>query len=58
MQLSETNEQRNSDAHRVWTLERTIEAAHAEYSRLAQERDSLAAELCLSKLEQFAIIRS
>ena len=58
MQLSETNEQLNSDAHRVWTLERTIEAAHAEYSRLSQERDSLAAELSLSKLEQLAIIRS
>lgn len=58
MQLSEKNDALKSDAHRVWTLERTIEAAHAEYSRLSQERDALAQELCLSKFEQFAIVRS
>lgn len=58
MQLSEKNEQLRSDAHRVWTLERTIEAAHAEYFRLSQERDELAEQLCLSKIEQFANVRS
>lgn len=58
MQLSEKNEQLSSDAHRLWTLERTIEAAHAEYSRLSRERDSLAEELSLNKLEQLAIVCS
>lgn len=58
MQLSEKNEQLSSDAHRLWTLERTIEAAHAEYSRLSRERDSLAEELSLSRLEQLPIVRS
>lgn len=45
---------RENDAatRRVWTLERTIEAAHAESARLAQERDTLARELHLSKSQR------
>lgn len=58
MQLSVQNDAFNSVEHRVWTLERTIEAAHREYARLSQERDGLAQELCLSKLEQIALVRS
>lgn len=65
MQLSEKNDALNSGMHRMWTLERTIEAAHAEfealhveYARLSRERDALAQELCLSKLEQRALVRS
>ena len=65
MQLSEKNDALNSGMHRMWTLERTIEAAHAEfealhveYARLAQERDALAQELCLSKPGQLAAVRS
>lgn len=58
MQLSVKNDALNSVEHRVWTLERTIEAAHREYARLSQERDELAQELCLSKLDQFVLARS
>ena len=58
MQLSEKNEALNNDSYRVWTLERTIEAAHAEYCRLSLERDALMQELCLNKFEQFEIVRS
>lgn len=58
MQLSVRNDALNSVEHRVWTLERTIEAAHREYARLSQERDALAQELCLSKLDQVVLARS
>lgn len=49
MQLSAENEALRSVAHRVWTQERTIQAAHEEYIRLAQERDALAHQLRLAK---------
>jgi predicted nucleic acid-binding Zn-ribbon protein len=58
MQLSAEKDALDGVAHQVWTLERTIEAAHAEFTRLSQERDALAQELCLSKLEQRALVRS
>jgi hypothetical protein len=58
MQLSAEKDVLDDAVHRVWTLERTIEAAHVEYVRLSQERDALAQDLCLSKLEQIAVVRS
>lgn len=58
MQLSIEKDALHGAAHRVWALERTIEAAHAEYARLSQERDALAQELCLSKLEAISVVRS
>lgn len=39
--LSESNRQLSTTAQRVWFLEKTIEAAHAEYERLSRERDGL-----------------
>ena len=45
MRLAENNERLKGSAHRVWQLERNLEAAHAECSRLAEERDALAAAL-------------
>lgn len=41
LQLSESNEQLSTTAQRVWFLEKTIAAAHAEYQRLSDERDAL-----------------
>lgn len=58
MQLNTEKEAFDSVAHRVRALERTIEAAHAEYTRLSRERDVLAQELCLRELEYIAIVRS
>ena len=43
IELSEANEQLAGTAQRVWFLEKTISAAHAEYERLSRERDALAA---------------
>lgn len=44
-QLSESNEQLCAAAQRVWYLEKTICAAHAECERLSRERELLAAQL-------------
>lgn len=41
-QLSASNNDLSSAAQRVWFLEKTIHAAHAECERLARERDALA----------------
>lgn len=40
-QLSASNDDLSSTAQRVWHLEKTIRAAHAECQRLAGERDAL-----------------
>lgn len=40
-QLSASNDDLSSAAQRVWHLEKTIRAAHAECERLAGERDAL-----------------
>ncbi len=40
-QLSESNNDLSCTAQRVWQLEKTIRAAHAECERLAGERDAL-----------------
>lgn len=40
-QLSASNNDLSSAAQRVWFLEKTIHAAHAECERLARERDAL-----------------
>ena len=40
-QLSASNNDLSSAAQRVWHLEKTIRAAHAECERLAGERDAL-----------------
>lgn len=45
LQLSESNQQLNTAAQRVWFLEKTIAAAHTEYERLSLERDALLARL-------------
>lgn len=42
MRLVENNERLKGTAHRMWTLEKKLAAAHAECRRLAQERDELA----------------
>lgn len=42
MRLSENNERLKGAAHRVWTLEKNLAAAHEECRRLADERDALA----------------
>lgn len=47
MRLSDANQQLKSVAHRVWTLEKTVAAAHAEYQRVVAERDALARQLHL-----------
>jgi predicted nucleic acid-binding Zn-ribbon protein len=44
-QLSASNDDLSSAAHRVWQLEKTIRAAHAECERLAGERDELTLRL-------------
>lgn len=41
-QLSASNHELSSAAQRVWFLEKTIQAAHAECQRLSRERDALA----------------
>lgn len=48
MQLSDANHQLNGVAHRVWTLEKTVAAAHDECQRLAAARDALAQQLHLA----------
>ncbi|WP_153109982.1 hypothetical protein [Propionivibrio limicola] len=45
MLLSEDNERLANTACQVWTLEKNLHDAHAECSRIAAERDQLAAEL-------------
>lgn len=42
IELSDANDQLAGTAQRVWFLEKTIAAAHAEYERLSRERDALA----------------
>ncbi len=44
-QLSASNDDLSSAAQRVWHLEKTIRAAHAECERLAGERDALTVHL-------------
>ncbi|PKO36340.1 MAG: hypothetical protein CVU33_18930 [Betaproteobacteria bacterium HGW-Betaproteobacteria-6] len=44
-QLSASNNDLHRAAQRVWQLEKTIRAAHAECARLADERDNLAQHL-------------
>lgn len=58
IQLNTEKEGFDSVTHQVRALERTIEAAHAEYTRLSSERDVLVQELCLRELEHIAIVRS
>lgn len=58
MQLSTENDALRSFAHQVWTQERTLQAAHEEYFRLAQERDALAWELRLAKSNLFIATHS
>lgn len=52
--LMQVRVEKDAATHRAWTLERTLEAAHTEYARLAQERDALAQELALRKQQQLA----
>ncbi len=47
MQLSELNEQLSDAAQRVWYLDKTLCAAHAECERLSRERDALAGRVAL-----------
>lgn len=45
MQLNEINNQLANAAQRVWYLDKTICAAHAECERLSRERDALASQV-------------
>lgn len=45
MRLSENNERLKQAAHRVWLLEKNLDAAHDACQQLAVERDTLAFEL-------------
>lgn len=44
MQIGEMNDQLVKAAHRIWSLDKTICAAHAECERLSRERDDLACQ--------------
>lgn len=46
MELRDANEQLINAAQRVWTLDKTLCAAHQECERLTRERDQLALRLC------------
>lgn len=48
MQLRETNDQLAGAAQRVWYLDKTLCAAHAECERLSRERDALAGRVAQS----------
>lgn len=49
MQLSAINEDLVSAARRVWILDKTLCAAHAECERIATERDRLAGQLAANR---------
>ena len=54
MRLTDNNERLLNSAHRVWLLEKNIDAAHSECQKLATERDTLAQQLHQTKLEQLS----